>query len=1021
MDKFHLNTFVLRTPLLRLNKLVTNELDLIKAFKEPILREALYTASKDMYNELLSLERGEHKDKGKKDKILIGLYKYYTRLCTRPTPFGLFAGLNIGDFGAKTDIVLGNRISLNLRLDMDLVCELYYILNKQTSLYKWLTFYPNNSLYKVRGQWRYVEYQFKDNAQRYHNLVSVDDNEALSVIIEASKSGLAYQELLEILLNYDVEEHTAVTYLNELIKSQVLFSNLYPSVSGDEYQTILFEILEGMPEERYNKLSSTIRAILKNDEASIIDKILLIKEEFLSFDETINPKNIIQIDLYKDVDNCTMEEDVVRKASDVLRVVTHLTPQSKKTTALERFKLAFYERYESQFLPLSVVMDTDIGIGYRNAVTAVTPYVNPGLTIPEKEIYSLKLKLYSRAIRENAKSVEITKLDLKEIENDTTISKADSFYVLGNVLIDKKGNKIFRYRSGGGISVLNMLGRFGHLSKEIKDLCAKIADTESDNYPNAVLAEIVHLPQGRIGNVVTRPHYRKYEIPYLSNATVPSQFQIPVEDILVGIVNSKIVLYSKTLEKEVIPRLASAHNFENDSLPIYHFLCDLQRQGIQSGFFWSWDELYQADFLPRVTYEGNILSSARWNFDTKPFQTIDFDTQSEAFYKMVSTMKFPDQVILPEGDNELYINLKTRLGALTFLKNCKKKSKMVVEEFIYEEFEGVDGYSNEIIVPFINRKSNENVLKNFAYVDDENGRILSPLSEWIFFKIYTGKKYMEELLTKTLPTLISTLREQNIISKWFFIRYADPKDHLRLRFHLTKTDNRNLLLLMVNNSLQELISNKLIWDLQICTYKREFERYGAETMKYCESIFFHNSELVINILPSFRLLSSRDQLLFVIYFINRTLSQLNLEFNKKMEFVSYQASAFNKEFNLAKDKLHMRSLNDEYRECRYIIKHIADGSQVDTIIQFEILSSFIDKYFEATQEEMSVIKDFYTTRENRFFSILASLIHMFINRLFYSNQRHKEMKAYYFLDKEFYSSNIKMLAAPQLKTEQSVR
>ena len=125
-----------------------------------------------------------------------------------------------------------------------------------------------------------------------------------------------------------------------------------------------------------------------------------------------------------------------------------------------------------------------------------------------------------------------------------------------------------------------------------------------------------------------RPVLRKYEIPYLCGTTLDKEFQIPVSDLLVGIEANKVVIRSKRLNKEIIPRMTTAHNFSMTTLPVYQFLCDLQFQQIRS-VGWQWGVLDNRPFLPRVSYGKYILSKAKWtltkdemkNFDQKNDET----------------------------------------------------------------------------------------------------------------------------------------------------------------------------------------------------------------------------------------------------------------------------------------------------------------------------------------------------------------------------------------------------------------
>src|SRR5262249_8870039 len=129
-----------------------------------------------------------------------------------------------------------------------------------------------------------------------------------------------------------------------------------------------------------------------------------------------------------------------------------------------------------------------------------------------------------------------------------------------------------------------------------------------------VFAEIVHLPEGRLGNILARPVLRAYEIPYLGRAGVPAYRQIPVTDLRVSVAFGQVVLRSERLGGRVIPRLSCAHHF-HASRGFYAFLCALEARGRAGGLGWSWGRLGEAQFLPRVVSGRLVLSRASWRAD----------------------------------------------------------------------------------------------------------------------------------------------------------------------------------------------------------------------------------------------------------------------------------------------------------------------------------------------------------------------------------------------------------------------
>jgi len=60
--------------------------------------------------------------------------------------------------------------------------------------------------------------------------------------------------------------------------------------------------------------------------------------------------------------------------------------------------------------------------------------------------------------------------------------------------------------------------------------------------------------------------------------------------------------------------------------------------------------------------------------------------------------------------------------------------------------------------------------------------------QWLYYKIYTGVKTADLILTKIIKPFADQLLAQGLIKKWFFIRYADPKHHIRIRLNIESSD-----------------------------------------------------------------------------------------------------------------------------------------------------------------------------------------------------------------------------------------
>jgi hypothetical protein len=266
---------------------------------------------------------------------------------------------------------------------------------------------------------------------------------------------------------------------------------------------------------------------------------------------------------------------------------------------------------------------------------------------------------------------------------------------------------------------------------------------------------------------------------------------------MVSVQNSKVVLRSKRLNKEVLPRMANAHNYSGMGLPVYHFLCDLQHQGIKGYFGWQWGFLDNERFLPRVTYKNVILSTAYWNVPTaklKEMQKLKAEQRSNKFTEIVQEFNLPERVFLSEGDNELLLDFNNPLCIDILLDAAKRNHQLRLTECLFTEDnllikdEQGNGYTNEVIIPFVRikesisgqKKEQKKVVK-VQRNKKKQTRIFEPFSEWVYFKIYTGTKTADKIIINQFSIITQKLKKEDVINKWFFVRYADPKNHLRIR------------------------------------------------------------------------------------------------------------------------------------------------------------------------------------------------------------------------------------------------
>ncbi|MEN9865408.1 MAG: hypothetical protein RL748_998, partial [Pseudomonadota bacterium] len=254
----------------------------------------------------------------------------------------------------------------------------------------------------------------------------------------------------------------------------------------------------------------------------------------------------------------------------------------------------------------------------------------------------------------------------------------------------------------GGSTGAELLGRFCDLDPVLRDEVRTILDQIREGQPPAgspsvsagahhagldgehapIYAEVVHLPQDRVVNVVARPVLSDYEICYLGQGACAPERQIWVSDLLVSLQNKRLVLYSQRLQREVRPRLSCAHNHGGNNLAIYQFLCALAHQD-QPWFGFQWSSVFRsASFLPRVSLDGVILAPASWMLDKLALDGLRNAHQSgpEAMLAWRSARKMPRFVSWDVGDNVLPVDWDNPLLVTMLLDEIKQQHRVELRE-----------------------------------------------------------------------------------------------------------------------------------------------------------------------------------------------------------------------------------------------------------------------------------------------------------------------------------------------------
>jgi thiopeptide-type bacteriocin biosynthesis protein len=374
-------------------------------------------------------------------------------------------------------------------------------------------------------------------------------------------------------------------------------------------------------------------------------------------------------------------------------------------------------------------------------------------------------------------------------------------------------------------------------------------------------------------------------------------------------------------------------------------------------------------------------------------------------------------VVLQEGDNSLPVDLENALSVDAFVHVLKRGAQATLVELYPAPdrlcVSGPEGhFYHELHVPFVrkvkqqaaedaSRRTEEKEKKTNAMARanvSREARILPPGSEWLYVKLYGGGAALDEILTTSLPALVRTAVASGSVARWFFIRYADPHDHLRVRFNGLPARISQELLPQVFESLNPLLASGKLWKIDFDTYEREIERYGGvEGLRAAEDIFFADSEAVLDILGQL----AGDEGLDIrwrvgLMGIDQLLTDCGFDDQAKRAAVQRWRDTFQRDFKI--DAAGKKQLSDKFRKERQKLESLFDDSP-ERGGEWQFARDALARRSVTVSEAIRKLRTLAAENklEAEVADIAPSFSHMHINRLMRSSQRAHELVLYDFL------------------------
>lgn len=848
------------------------------------------------------------------------IWKYFNRACFRATPYASFASVGMASLGPDHLLKISRRQTKHTYPDWmekdNQEIDFESLVAENSAVL------ANSSFYQVGSGYRFIAYY-----EGGYELVDTMLTTLQIEILQFCRSVKTIQQIRDFIAVKNSSD--ALSDIDHLVSSQLLICAVQPNIIGEDY--FKRRMFEPTGDRKY------------------------IITERSNIGGSVNSR------LFEHV--CALTETLKR-----------IIP-AHESELLKDFIHKFQAKYEYRQIPLMIALDPELGIGYGGMEQhlindeIIEKFQSESRNENNKDMVERVRALFIQHTLPGKNAIDLEQMRIPEYSKQGQLPNTFS-------LLCSTDGHLVQVESLGGCSATSLSGRFTHAGEAFHEHCIQLAAIEQRSNPDVLFFDIAYSTGNVVDNVNRRKQIYPYQLSILNFDT--SDDPIAIDDLLISVRDGVLMLRSARLDKRLIPRLASAYNYIKSDLPLFRILCDIQQQSLVAHFPFKLRKLLPGlSKYPRVFFRNLVVSPAAWKLSSK-----EIGGSYDELFAWLKENKLPQYIRAGFADQTLCFDLLQQQHIAQLRVLLKKQKEIEVEEVIFGGDVAVDEVGRSYAAQFaVAIYHEQEIYKGFRPALFDKGTYVSkkaPGTDWLYFDLYCNPIRANELLSGPIAVFLS-LNEQ-FITMWFFIRYHDGNDHLRLRIQLGDPAEIGQIIASLYRHLSPKINDGSIADIAIRTYEQEVERYGCQQMQFIESLFHLDSKFVLCILKAN--LDHEQLYQLCVNFLIALNNSAVFEPRELQAIVKRSQESFCVEHRF--DTNSFRLMNTALKKLRQA--HVEIPQEIQTH-QKEFLTSVVrtlDLYLPADRGR-----------------IFGSLFHMHVNRLFPAQQRIYEAMVYYFAEKEF--------------------
>lgn len=817
--------------------------------------EALQHSSPVLAAPVRALCTAEHPARRDVQRATLSVARYLLRAQHRATPFGLFAGVATAAFGPQARADWGDEHVAVGRAGAEWLAALVARLEACPELLERLPVVINNTV-TYRGDRLIVPFQpdVQDDRTR-----AVEASLALTgpvrAVLAATRLPIRFGTLVDKLQAEFPEAgpEKAHQLLAELIRRRVLITGLHALSTETDALGHLVGQLDAIDAGSLAPVAETVRELhavrAGLEECATHGGRDSVAARMRDLVPGLR-RHPVALDLRLDA-QIVLPEAVAQEIERAALILTRLSIRPYGTAAWNEYHQRFYERYGiGTLVPLAEVV-ADSGTGYPDGYPGAPASARrPRVSARDDAL----VRLAQAAALDGRDEVILTDERIEALDVGPDEPRLPPHLEIGVRVhaagLEELQRGRFRLEAvsvsrGVGVSTGRFLSVLAPTDREA--LAAELADLPAAD-GNTVPAQLSFPPLLPESAHVTRSPQVLPTVISLQEHRAPRDTVLTPEDLAVGCDGRRMYLAVPERGHRVEAIGMHALNPRTHTPPLVRFLTELSRAQCAQVTVFDWGAALAMPFLPRLRYGRIVLAPARWRLDASelPGRVRPREEWDAALADWRAQRRLPRRVHLVEDDRRLFLDLD-EASHRTLLRQHLDRTRLavLVEAPEPEAYGWCGGRAHEVVVPL--RATRPPTWPPLPA--PSRARVLSApqmqmpaASSVLLAALYGDPRRQDILLSRHLPGLLEQLGNP----PWWFIRFRDPDQHLRVRIALPDPEAFADTARTVSAWADELRSIGLLADLRYPTSYREMGRWGSGTAwEAAEEVFRADSRAIL--------------------------------------------------------------------------------------------------------------------------------------------------------------------------------